>query len=94
MKLKRKKTHRGFPYYEFRDRYDVPCSLQKSSLAFEDAIWLGTDDEQPRVLKQGKGWVDYPMPEEYSVNTRMHLTRFQVFRLLPVLLKFVLTGKI
>lgn len=38
-----KKTERGFSYYEFIDKNGVECSLQKSSLAFEDCIWLGCD---------------------------------------------------
>lgn len=29
--------------YEFTDRYQAECSLQNSSLASEDAIWLGID---------------------------------------------------
>lgn len=36
-------TSRGFDVYEFLDRYDNECSLQKSSIATEDCIWLGTD---------------------------------------------------
>jgi hypothetical protein len=41
--MKRVKTGRGFVIYEFKDRCDENCSLQKSSLATEDAIWLGID---------------------------------------------------
>jgi hypothetical protein len=38
-----KPTQRGFWRVEFTDRYGAECSLQKSSLATEDAIWLGVD---------------------------------------------------
>ena len=38
-----KKTGRGFPLGLFKDRYGEECSIQDSSLAFEDAIWLGVD---------------------------------------------------
>lgn len=36
---------RGFRRYLWRDRYGVPCRLSKSSLAFEDCIWLGVNEE-------------------------------------------------
>lgn len=36
-----RRTERGFEIITFRDRYDQVCSLQQSSLAFENAIWLG-----------------------------------------------------
>lgn len=36
-------TERGFVRAEFLDRYGAKCSIQKSSLAFEDCIWLGVD---------------------------------------------------
>lgn len=39
-----KTFHRGFSRYEFADLYGVASSLQKSSLATEDAIWLGVDE--------------------------------------------------
>lgn len=39
-----RRTERGFPKAEFRDRYGAECSIQDSSLASEAAIWLGVDD--------------------------------------------------
>jgi hypothetical protein len=97
--MKFTKTDRGFALIEFTDRYDAPCSLQKSSLATEDAIWIGVDDADPKILASkvqegGTGWVKYPIPEDVSLNTRMHLTREQVAELLPHLQKFVDTGEI
>lgn len=82
--MKIKKTKRGFPLIEFEDRYKQKCSLQKSSLATEDAIWLGVDIGIPVELG-GKG-------EE--IDGRMHLTRKQVKELLPHLQSFVETGSI
>lgn len=38
------KTCRGFSIATFQDHYDKPCSIQKSSLATEDCIWLGRSD--------------------------------------------------
>ena len=91
---KQKKSGRGFPLIEFKDHYGTPCSLQASSLALYEqpgisAIWLGCDDAQPRVLatkaasvgvetKETTGWVPYPIPEDVSLTTRMHLNRKQV----------------
>ena len=88
------KTGWGFEIVEFRDRYDVPCSLQASSLAEYEkpgtsAVWLGTDDAQPKCLHGDAaalgvktdatcGWVPYPIPDKVSLSTRMHLDRKQV----------------
>lgn len=36
-----KQTPRGFDYYDFLDHNGEGCSIQKSSLATEDCIWLG-----------------------------------------------------
>lgn len=93
------KTARGFSLIEFKDFYDNPCSLQKSSQAFVDCIWLGVDDANPqimasKVVEGGTGWVKYPIPDDVSLYTRMLLDRQQVARLLPVLQKFVETGEI
>lgn len=85
-------TGRGFALLKFTDRYGVACSLQKSSLATEDAVWLGCDNANPRVLVHGQGWVPHPMPAEYIADTRMHLTQDQVRELLPYLQHFADTG--
>lgn len=36
-------TPRGFSIKSFKDTYGKPCSLQKSSSAYEPRIWLGID---------------------------------------------------
>jgi hypothetical protein len=79
--MKRTQTHRGFRLYEFKDHYGEDCSLQKSSLADTDAIWLGIDKPKPT-------------PIGGLVSGRMHLTRKQVKALLPKLVKFVETGEL
>lgn len=48
--MKIEKTERGFALAEFTDRYGVKCSLQKSSLATEDAIWFGVTDHDPQIM--------------------------------------------
>jgi hypothetical protein len=103
------KTSRGFALVEFTDFYDAACSLQKSSLAEHDTIWLGVDDAMPKIMardairlglkpveggEKDNGWVPYSIPQEVSLNTRMHLSREQVKALLPILKKFVKTGEI
>lgn len=45
-------------------------------------------------MANGVGWVKYPIPEDVSLHTRMHLTRTGVEKLLPVLQKFVDTGEL
>lgn len=44
MSLKLEYTNNGFPKIIFKDRYNKPCAIQKSSLATEDAIWFGIDN--------------------------------------------------
>jgi hypothetical protein len=104
--MKIDKTGRGFDIGGFIDRYGAKCSIQKSSLATEDAIWFGVDDPNPQIMAydanrlglptngETTGWVKYEIPKEVLVNTRMHLTREQVAELLPTLQKFVETGEI
>jgi hypothetical protein len=101
MEIEMKKTQRFFDYGEFTDYYGVKCSIQKSSLATDDAIWLGVNDPEPKILAskvmeggRGTGWVKYPIHEDVFINTRMHLSREQVAELIPILQKFVDTGDI
>lgn len=89
-------TGRGFGIIEFKDRYGLKCSLQKSSLATEDAIWFGIDNPDLIVFEdENKGaYIKTKMPQTFGVNSRMHLTQDQVRELLPYLQKFAETGNI
>ena len=86
------KTERGFGKIEFIDKYDKKCSLQESSLATDDCIWLGIDDPEPKRMEPNKGWFPFHIPEDVLISTRMHLNKEQVKELLPYLQKFVETG--
>lgn len=103
--MKKQKTSRGFAFYEFIESNGKVCSVQKSSAAEKDLIWLGCD----KIDIQG--FVPYGLPEAWrsiteeqindkfgtkyiSVNNRMHLSRETVAELLPILQKFVDTGNI
>lgn len=92
--MKVEATGRGFDLINFKDRYGVGCSLQKSSLFTEDCIWFGCDEADPKMMVSGKGWQPVKMPAEYIANTRMHLTQEQVRELLPFLEKFAETGEL
>lgn len=50
MEIKYKRTPRRFPYVEFKDLYDSECSIQLSSLAELDALWIGVDNADPRIM--------------------------------------------
>lgn len=78
-KIELTKTERGFSRAAFTDRYGAECSIQKSSIATEDAIWLG-------VVRTRDG-ADVP-------DGRMHLSRAQAADLLPILQRFVETGEL
>ena len=74
-------TSRGFRKGEFKDRYDITCSIQESSLATEECIWLGRADDQ---VYEGGG----------PAGSRMHLTREMAGQLAQILLKFSYTGEL
>ena len=102
-------NERGFAYAEFEDRYKQKCSIQKSSLATEDCIWLGVNDADPKIMssdatrmglrertfdERDNGWVPFEIPEEVSLSTRMHLTQEMAAELIPILQRFVNTGEL
>jgi hypothetical protein len=91
--MESEKTERGFSIHTFKDKYGVECSLQKSSAARYDAIWLGCNEPNPRALINGE-WKNIELPEETVCNTRMHLTQDQVKELLPILTRFAETGEV
>jgi len=108
-KIKIKRNARGFKVGEFTDRYGLKCSIQKSSIATENCIWLGVDDPKPLIMssdairlglkkqtfdEKDNGWVDFKIPDEVLIHNRMHLTVNQVKELLPILQKFVETGEL
>ena len=107
-------SKRGFDKLLFKDYYNNGCSLQISSLASDECVWLGIENAQPRILTRDAirlgllkeaeaphncygepcGWVEYPVPEEVSFTTRMHLSRKQILKLALKLLEFAFCGKI
>ncbi len=89
-------TQRGFAIAKFTDRYGNQCSLQKSSLATENAIWFGVDKSKLTVFEDDSKsrYIITDMPKNFDVDTRMHLTQKQVKKLLPYLQKFAETGEL
>ena len=103
--LKLQKTGRGFDLIIFNDEYGNLCSLQESSLATKDCVWFGINDADPQILasdasklnietNKTTGRIDYKLPEEVELKTRMHLSRDQVKQLLPHLIRFADSGDI
>lgn len=75
-------NNRGFMSGDFEDLNGILCSIQESSLATDDAIWLGVHPTPSEHEKRGYG------------PTRMHLNRQHVAALLPLLQHFVETGEL
>lgn len=95
MEITEGKNQRGFRYNTFTDRYGAKCSIQKSSLAFEDAIWFGCDELGLKKFTPHQGWEDIEIDMTTHVaNTRMHLTQQMVKDLLPTLQYFAETGEL
>ena len=88
------KTSRGFDVEDFIDIHGSKCSIQKSSLAGQDAIWFGVDLIKPFCWSPGQGWISVEVPEDTQYNGRMHLSQEQVRYLLPFLQKFAETGEL
>lgn len=102
-------TARGFDLINFEDRNGCKCSLQKSSLADEDCVWLGMDEPDikefypyPRetdeswfeVTKEDLNKLKHRPQNEIHCFSRMELNREQVAELLPYLQRFVEIGEI
>lgn len=103
--MKKEKTGRGFSFYKFKDGSGTKCSIQKSSVATEDMIWIGVSDPDPKIMAsqasqfgiktdKNNGWIKYPIPDEVIIKTRMHLNRKQALNLIRVLLRFIIRGEI
>jgi acid phosphatase class B len=108
-KIKIKKNKRNFDVATFTDHYGSVCSIQKSSLADKDCIWVGVDNADPKIMssdairlglrkrtfdENDNGWIKFEIPKEVLISTRMHLTRKHVKALLPILQRFVESGNI
>jgi hypothetical protein len=93
MKLQR--TERGFAIKQFQDSNNIECTIQKSSSAMEDKIWLGAKEIGLKKLSGG-GWqeIDTTSTDTYSyiANNRMHLNCKQAKRLIKELQYFVDNG--
>jgi hypothetical protein len=93
-------TPRGFSCFEFTDSHGHKCSLQKSSVAFVEHIWLGCNEIGLKKEIPGRGFIDIdtkcegPGGVNFIANNRMHLNQEQVKALLPILKRFVKTGEI
>lgn len=90
------KTERGFILGRFIDRNGVECSIQKSSVATEDCIWLGCNDANPMVFVPygNPSWIKLEVPEQAQFTTRMHLTQDMAASLILMLQRFVDTGEL
>lgn len=90
------KNQRGFDFANFEDRYGEKCSIQKSSLAFEEAIWFGIKEPQLTIFEDEKcgKYIKTSMPKTFMVSSQMHLTQDMVKDLLPYLIKFAETGEL
>jgi hypothetical protein len=97
--MERTTTNRGFALIEFEDLYEHQCSIQESSLASKDAIWMGIDDANPQIMASKvredlTGWLKYPIPEDVMLTTRMHIDKEQAKEIIEILQTFVDTGRL
>lgn len=86
-------TQRGFSRINFKDAYGEDCSLQYSS-ACDPHVWLGVTNVKPKIMvsdaerlglptyNQINGWVEYKIPADVLLSSRMHLNPEQVKELI------------
>ena len=68
-------------------------------------VWLGIENHDAKILKRNalelglplpkgeiSGWMEYPIPKEVSLTTRMHLSRKQVKALVKELNQWLENG--
>ena len=97
------KTSRGFDLITFKDINGLDCSLQKSSLANMDAVWLGVDKDiiQEFRVDNKAGWenvdvnsIKHSPENDILIHRRIHLSQHTVKKLLPYLQHFAETGEL
>ena len=91
-----KKTQRGYNIVNFTDSQRLECKLQKSSIADENRIWFGIKNPRLTIYqdeKKGK-YMTVKMPDNWDVDSYMHLNQEQVKEILPALIKFANTGEL
>ena len=84
-------TVRGFALNTLTDNYGNEFSVQKSSAASDDFVWVGVDD--PRV-QVGPPWQPFEMPANALIHSRAHLTREQAREVATALMRFAETGEL
>lgn len=101
------RTQRGFGKVKFKDGYGNECSIQQSSSAMDDYLWIGTDNAKGTAVvmavdaercgvhtDQRYGWVPFPIPEPVLIHDRMHLNRKDVRKLVKRLNLWLRTGEL
>ena len=99
-------TQRGFSLGSFEDTLGNPCSIQRSSLATKNCIWLGRDGNVASVVSDADGnpvELEFNMnirescvpgegPSHHSIDTRMHLSRPMVGVLVSLMEVFLVSN--
>lgn len=75
MEIEHGKTERGFTIMEFKDHGGLASSLQDSSLATDDAVWLGRGSDRMHLNRAGVNAI-LPYLDLYLEETDFPLARF------------------
>lgn len=85
---------------DFYNEYNEDASEEEQG-AYRYMLWLGVDDVTPKIMAsdairlglpnygETTGWVEYKLPEEVLLSSRMHLTVAQVKALIADLQRWV-----
>ena len=91
---RRSRTGRGFALYEWVDSYGEKCSIQKSSIATADMLWLGVDSPSVQLVGRVGPPRPFELPPDAMVSSRMHITRAQARKPAKLLAHFAETGEL
>jgi hypothetical protein len=90
-------TAKGSPIVEFKDHYDIECTIQQCTIGSRDAIWVGVSERKSQIPRYYEGKIRIPFDTEIdqaSDAKRMYLTKKEVKQLLPVLKHFAKYGNL
>ena len=93
MKFIKSTTNRGFTKLVATDDYNVEFDIQESS-SVDPHIWLGINHPRVSILTEERGWIEFVMPNDTLIESRMHLNRKQCFCVAIKLIKFWILGRL
>lgn len=92
------KNQRGFARGEFKDSVGHNCKIREGGMDTNEGlgVWLGIENPTITIFtdKSMAHYINIPTPENWNINSMMYLSDKQIRELIPMLKKFLKSGKI